>query len=335
MTLIHIEGFEGSGDTTAKLRDYVRKSYPSSGPDSRVGTLAAGRITGNSVHIPQYGFFMTKFTDRQTVTVGFGYKTTSWTNNHMVVIFRDGATWQVVLETVTGGELRILRNTTTLGTTSGLGCSANTWYYIELQCKIDNTTGTYELRVNEVNELSASGVDTQETGNATLNNVLFYCDQVADHYYDDIYILDDAGAINNDFLGEMQVIGLYVDGDGAVTDFTSSGGANYLDVDDGYILDTTDYVESSTPTDKDMYTFEDLAACDDIAGVMLNVDAIKTDVGDVTLNLFATFDAVDEETPKIMTGSWRAHQMLMETDPKSAAWTTANLNATQFGFEID
>ena len=336
MTLIHIEGFEGSGDDNTKLRSFIRKSYPSSGPDTSVGSLHAGRILGNSAYFIRYGFIMSKFTDRQTVTVGFGFKTNNWVDNNMVVVFRDEATWQIVLETVTaGGELRVLRNTTTLGTTSGLGCIANTWYYIELQVTIDNAAGSFELRVNEVNELSDTGIDTQESGNATLNNILFYSDIAADRYYDDIYILDDAGDINNDFLGEMQIIGLYVDGDGTVTDFTSTGGDNYEDVDDGYILDTTTYVESSTPTDKDMYTFGALGSYGSIAGVQLNVDALKTDAGDVTLNLIATFDAVDEEIAKVMTSDWGAHQMLMETDPKSAVWTLTNLNATQFGFEID
>ena len=335
MTLIHLEGFEGSGDTTTTLRDFLRKSYASSGPDTRIGTLSTGRITGNSMYLPQHGFNMTKFTNRQTVTVGFGFKTNNWINDNMVVTFGDENTGQIILETVTGGELKVLRSTTLLGTTTGLGCVADTWYYIELQATIDNTVGSFELRVNEVNELSASGIDTQESGSPTLNNINFYSDISANRWYDDIYILDDAGAINNDFLGEMQVIGLFVDGDGTDSDFTSSGGANYEDVDDGYILDTTNYVESSTPTNKDMYTFEALGDYGEIAGVLLNVDALKTDAGDVTLNLFATFDAVDVEVPKAMTASWGAHQMLRETDPKSNVWTKTNLNATQFGFEID
>ncbi|KKM83515.1 hypothetical protein LCGC14_1308590 [marine sediment metagenome] len=335
MTLIHIEGFEGSGDTNTTLRDFVRKTYASSGPDTRVGTLAAGRVSGNSAFIQRYGFFMSKFTNKTTVTVGFGFKTNSWTNDNMIVIFGDEGTWQIVLETVTGGELKVLRNTTTLDTTSGLSCIANTWYYIELQATIHNSAGSFELRVDEVNVLNGTGIDTQESGSATLNNIAFYSDATTDRYYDDVYILDDAGAINNDFLGDMQVIGLYVDGDGTDSDFTSSGGANYEDVDDGYILDTTNYVESSTPTNKDMYTFEALGDYGEIAGVLLNVDALKTDAGDVTLNLFATFDAVDVEVPKAMTASWGAHQMLRETDPKSNVWTKTNLNATQFGFEID
>ena len=184
MTLIHIEGFEASGDTTTTLRDYIRKSYASSGPDARIGTLAAGRVVGNSVYLGQHGFFMSKFTNKQTVTIGFGFKTNDWTNNNMVVMFRDEVARQIVLETVTGGELKVLRNITALGTTTGLGCVADTWYYIELQATIDNTIGSFELRVNEINELSASGIDTQESSSPTLNNVLFYNDfSGANHYY--------------------------------------------------------------------------------------------------------------------------------------------------------
>ncbi len=333
MTLIHIEGFEGSGNNDTLLRSFVDKSYAWAGPNTRL-QLSTGRIVGNSIKFTRYGYIGKGFTDRQTVTVGFGYKTNSWSTDKEFLIFKDDSTWQIVLETVTGGELKVLRNITTLGTTSGLGCVAGTWYYIELQVTIDNTVGSFELRVNEVNVLNASGIDTQESSNATANNIFFAGNEVVDRYYDDIYILDDAGAINNDFLGEMQVIGLYVDGDGIVNDFTSSGGDNYEDVDDGNILDITNYVESSTSTDKDMYTFEALGNYT-VAGVLLNVDALKTDAGDVTLNLFATFDAVDEEVSKPMTASWGAHQMLMETDPKDAVWTATNLGATQFGFEID
>jgi hypothetical protein len=335
MSLLHIEGFEGAGNSTALLRDYIRKSYAASGPDERVGTYTAGRVTGTAMYVPRYGYFDAKFVDKQTVTVGFGFKTSVWSTNNMIVLFRDEGAFQVVLETVTGGELRVLRNTTTLGTTAGLGAVVNTWYYIELQATIDNAAGSFELRVGGVNVLSASGVDTQESGNATLNNVLFYTDVSCYRYYDDVYILDDAGAINNDFLGVMQVIGLYVDGDGTVNDFTSTGGANYEDVDDGNIIDDdSTYVESATPTHMDMYTFDALGAYGSIAGVMLNVDAKKTDAGNVTLNLFATYDGVDEETPVSLTADYGAHQMLMETDPKDAPWTKATLDVTQFGFEI-
>ncbi len=334
MSLIHIEGFEGAGDTTSTLRDYMRKSYGSSGSDNRVGILTAGRVGGNAIVLTRYGVFISKFTNKTTVTVGFGFRTDVWQSNTIVTL-NDEATNQIVLKVFAGGELTILRNTTTLGTTSGLGCVADTWYYIELQATIHNTTGSFELRVNEVNELSDSNIDTQESSSPTLNNVQFYSGDATNRYYDDVYILDATGSINNDFLGEMQVIGLYVDGDGAVNDFTSSGGANYEDVDDGNILDTTTYVESAVSTNKDMYTFETLGDYGEIAGVLLNVDALKTDAGNVTLNLFATLDAVDEEVPKSLTASWGAYQMLMETDPKSIAWTKTNLTATQFGFEID
>ncbi len=335
MSLLYIEGFEGTGDTNATLRTFVRKTYPGSGTDAQVGFVSAGRVTGNSIYLQRYGNIATQFTASQTITVGFGFKISGWTNNISIVILKDGTTRQIVLETILGGELKVLRNTTSLGQTSGLGCVNHTWYYIELQVTIDNTIGSFELRVNGVNVLSASGIDTQESSSAIVGDVSFYSGMAANRFFDDIYVLNDAGAINNDFLGEMQVIGLYVDGDGVVNDFTSSGGANYEDVDDGFILNVSNYVESSTPTNKDMYTFEALGDYGHIAGVLLNVDALKTDAGDVTLNLFATLDAVNEETPKSMTASWGAHQMLMETDPKSAAWTKTNLNATQFGFEID
>lgn len=335
MSLLHIEGFEGAGDTNATLRTYMRKTYTISGPENLVGSISTGRVIGKSLYFIRYGFLTVRVSDPQTITVGFGFKTSSWANDNMVVIFGDSGDRNIVLETVAGGELKVLRNTTTLGTTAGLGCVANTWYYIELQATIDNAAGAYELRVNEINELSDTGVDTQHGSNASVNSIAFYSDVVGDRYFDDVYVLDGAGAINNDFLGEMLVVGLYVDGDGTVNDFTSSGGDNYEDVDDGNILDVATYVESSTPTDKDMYTFDTLGDYGYIAGILLNVDAMKTDAGDVTLNLFATFDAVDEETPKTLTGSWGAYQMLMETDPKSDAWTKTNLTVTQFGFEID
>ncbi len=52
MTLLYIEGFEGSGDTNTTLRDFMRKSYPGSSSEADVGFTSAGRINGKAIYSP-------------------------------------------------------------------------------------------------------------------------------------------------------------------------------------------------------------------------------------------------------------------------------------------
>lgn len=127
-------------------------------------------------------------------------------------------------------RLRVMRGATELARTDrrfDIGSSSNEqgddpwgWIYFEFKVTIDDTVGSFELRYHQraghVGQQTAtwdsasSGLDTQaqatsganrfelsfETGGGTTRRVLF----------DDIYVLDSTGTVNNDFLGRTAVV---------------------------------------------------------------------------------------------------------------------------------
>jgi hypothetical protein len=94
------------------------------------------------------------------------------------------------------------------GPTTSLATSAtvqplNTWIHIEVKFKVDNATGSYEVWINGVQDaaLTASGVDTQVTANATASHAILNCTASYVWYCDDFNVKDDTGSVANGFNG--------------------------------------------------------------------------------------------------------------------------------------
>ena len=104
---------------------------------------------------------------------------------------------------------------------------------------------------------SDTGVDTQNGGVAQIDNIELHGASSPDPVFDDIYVLDDAGSDNTDFLGDCRVETIFPDADGNENDFTASPAvSNYLNVDDGGSPDDdTTYNWSATATDRELYAF--------------------------------------------------------------------------------
>jgi hypothetical protein len=82
------------------------------------------------------------------------------------------------------------------------------WYYVELQVTArDGTDGVYELRIDEVTEFSGSMVNLANTATDGVD-VISFSSASTNTLWDDIYILDDQGGQNDDFLGDSAVRGI-------------------------------------------------------------------------------------------------------------------------------
>ncbi len=114
-----------------------------------------------------------------------------------------------------GRNFQVFRGTTLIETTAALIDNiehifrSHGWHYIEMKVTIDDTVGAYEVRLNGVTILSDSGVDTKRSTNAYATHAIFgqmYTSN-EDNYWvlDSMYVCDDEGSINNDFLGAVRV----------------------------------------------------------------------------------------------------------------------------------
>lgn len=294
--------------------------------------------------------FVEKTIDSQQdwiVGVAFQVKSTLPTTDIPIIEFYDSGTVQVRLVIGGSGILKIQRGTTNL--TDGesiLNITPNTWYYIEFKAQISDSIDADSciVRVNGVEWINvATSQDTKVTANATSDVIRFPASETGrSFYYDDLYICDDSGSKNNDFLGDVKVVALFPDGNGNSSDFDGSDGNqvdNFEMVDEVTPDDDTTYIESSTVGHIDLHTFDDLPETPDtIFGVQLNTLVKKDDAGTRTIRAVARPTSVDKfgtgKSPS--NGSYRGEQEIWEDDPQAtAAWTESTLNATEFGIEIE
>jgi len=232
---------------------------------------------------------------------------------------------------------------------SGVGATstvlvAGNWYYVELKFFSHNSTGTIEICINGVSELAATGKDTLLNDNGVTALVIgstIPVTTVPSIDFDDLYIADTSGSVNNDFLGDVQVKQLIPTGNGNSSQFVGSDADstdNYLLVDDdGVPDDDSTYVESPTTTNKDTYAYENLpAAVVTVKAVCVKVLGKKVDVGAADLKTVARSNGTEADSAAIgMTTSYTAKAGIFEVDPDtSAAWLPAAVDAAEFGIKV-
>lgn len=285
--------------------------------------------------------YLVKILDQQaTWTAGFAIKNNSWTTGMRFFGFADNnPTFQMEIGCDSAGHLRLTRNNTVLATGTTV-LSNGVFYYIEFKVTINSSTGAYELRINGNTELSASGTNTQATGNAWADR--FYlgdfsvgggetCDVC------DLYVLDGTGSVNNTFLGDCRVDALFPSGAGNYTQLTPSAGSNYAAVDEKAQNGDTDYVESGTVSQKDSYAYGDLAtSTGSVFGVQLVPFARKTDAGTRSIKGLARLSSTDvlDSTDKTLSSSYAYYPDVRETKPGGGSWAISDVNSAEFGVQV-
>jgi len=213
------------------------------------------------------------------------------------------------------------------------------WYYIEWKVLFSNTVGTVEVRVNEKTVINLTGQDTiHSDAFMPVTGYGIMGPTSAGMYTDDLYICDGKGDENNDFLGDVSVVGLFPSGAGAHSDFTPSGEAtNYECVDDPFAIDfDTTYVGSSISGEIDTYEFDQLPSCE-VLGVQYNIFA-RAEVGSRVLRPIFRSGGVDHEfSGEIVVGAgWSMEIVMMDyiSPATDSQWTDDEINAGEFGYQI-
>lgn len=271
-------------------------------------------------------------------TVGMAYRQTQAFSG-ILFNMRDDLTSQLNVITISGGEIRIRRANVTLETTSGLGLADQTWHYIELKAKIDNSTGTYEIKVDGQTVMSDTGVDTQGSANNVVNRLEILGNSTQDTQYDDIYFLDVSGSDNTTFLGEVRIETVFPDALGNENDFTASPAVDqHLNVDDGVTPDDdTTYNHSATATDRELYGF---AALQGNVGTVFAVNAImlvrKEEAGFREVRVIARSNVTEVEgSNEALAIDYVYKNHIYENDPNGGIdWTETSVNAAQFGLDL-
>lgn len=213
-------------------------------------------------------------------------------------------------------------------------------YYIEFRALVADVGGAAQVWVDEVEWINFSG-DTQQTAQSGVTSVGWGGDN--SWRWDDPYVLDTSGTVNNARLGDIACAGLLVTGAGDAAQFTPVGAAaNWDCVDEVPPDDATTYAHSSTVDQRDLHVLEDLSAeLTDVKGVVLAARAQKSDAGTANIALGVKYDSNGDGTPdteswgadQALSTAWAYHKRVLDQHPDGTGWTRAKVNALQVGYK--
>jgi len=281
------------------------------------------------------------FTSRATYIVGFAFAAAEiLTNGITIMSLRDAGTEQVSIRLSSAGGLAISRDGTTLQSSS-VPLTVGVHYSIEVKVTIGNS-GSWSVRLNQTVVLSGSG-DTQNTANATADEVVLgttvnYDNQQTRMYYDDLWICDDSGSVNNDFLGDIRVQYIAPNGAGGVTQWTPSAGSNYQNVDDAAPNDDTDYNSDATAGDRDTYALGNLTpSAASVKGIQMITHARKDDAGTRTLAPVLRIGGVNYDQASLpnLSSTYQCLPLVVEASPAtSSPFTVSEINGMEAGVKL-
>lgn len=326
MTLVLIDGCEDFSSVT------------NSGSTSVVGRY------NNGFNVPQgqrfdYNLLTTDQTDTLTVGAAFRFQVMP-TSGETFLTFRSdaGATSHLEMQLNANGSLTVLRPFTAIATTAASLVTAGKWFYIEMQGKLHDTTGTLTVRVDGAQVATFSG-DTKNAGTKTVfDQVRFSCgfSGATAIQVDDLYI---ASGVGDPFLGSITVETLYPNGNGNVNQWIGSDGDstdNYLLVDE-VPHNTTDYVSTGTIGQQDLYALGNLTHTDGtIVGICHSAHVMRTDAVTAVNVKLVNRRAADNKSAAFPLGTaYRSYEYCLTVDPETGLpFTIANVNALQSGVEL-
>lgn len=336
MTLKWYDGAEVWANST-----YASRAYASA---SGYGVGTPGRVSPGARYISQSaaGVLTTpSLGSTNTWVVGFGFYCT--VAGFKLKVLRSSSE-QCRIECFANGgnfEFRLYRNTTLIGTSSVF--AGSTWHFFEFKVTVRGSpNGVYELRRNESSILSGSGVGLTFTGSDGADAFTFENAGASAVRLDDIYILDDAGSIRNDFLGEVVAFESLPTAEGHQNDFTPSTGTNNAALvdDPSTTASNTDYASSDTNAQEDYYDMAAMPATGigQILALKLSASLAMATAGSRTIR-YRSYVAATEYTEganQVVNGTSLVElPVISEQNQNTAAdWTKSDVDAAEFGIEV-
>jgi hypothetical protein len=228
---------------------------------------------------------------------------------------------------------------TVLGSSAAGVLSANVYAYVELKVLLSDTVGTVTVRVNGLPVITRTAQDTAQGSlvwtAAWIGNVTSTISASLD--FDDLYVCDGSGAAPcNDLLGDVRVDVRLPTAAGASTGWTPSAVVNWQNVDDATPNDDTDYNATTTLSATDTFVTQDAPVVGaTIFGLQHCLNAKKMDTGTCTVAPVIRHGGVDYPGVHLAPSTAYAYALaIAAVNPATgAAWTEADFNAAEFGYQ--
>jgi hypothetical protein len=329
MALLYIDGFDGYTDTT------LRWTHTSSGVPTIGGSFARTGGGGMEVSSSPADRYVDVDSEANTAVFGFAWQhPASGFSGVTLIASLILETGSLVTVSLDASDQFEIDNNIGADSISSLTAIADTWYYIELKMvgsPIEDDQ-LIELYVDGVLVTSVSGTGTFTSGPPRISGM-----RLTNGYYDDLYFLDGSGTTNNDVLGPRIIETLYPDGT-STGNFTATGaGTNHGAVNETPADDDTSYVSSSTSTNQDIYTFDNMSTTlGQVNGVQMTTHARKDNPGSRTYQHIYKDGVPETNGATIYTsGSYQHNVEMQEQNPNTSAdWTISEVNSSEFGYEV-
>lgn len=343
MAVLWIEGFETHQTSANFDRRYAL----------RTGSVAfqSGRVFGSAASIQASVLVTPAFATGLETTVGFAFgvnllaQVGGLNSGSQGLYIERGGVEQVHLEFVNNAgsfEVRVMRGATQLGITTSTFVYGS-WHHFELKVVPNTSTGSFELRHNEVNVLSASGINTAGSGSNQADGfALRFSTTSTNARFDDIAVWGGSGVTPTNFVGDCIVEGILITGAGATTQWTPATGSNFQNVDDAPNsgpTDTSNFNSSDTVGQQDLYAYSDLTQVDGtILAVQLDTQLAMSTTG--SRNVKTKYrdpdtTVVDIATHAITQPVYSSVADVMSVNPNTGSpWDVTEIDGGQFGVEV-
>jgi hypothetical protein len=268
--------------------------------------------------------------------LGFAVQLPVTTASVQIATIFDGTTEQCSIRTNASSVITVNQGTTVKATGSTVISSA-TWYYIEFKFTINGSTGVAQVKLNGAAEIASTGsLDLTGTANNYWNGIALNRPNISTQF-DDVYLLDTTTGSNTDFLGPVQVVARYPDGNGNASSWTPNGGSNMGCVSEPYEDGHTSFVQSATANQIDTYTMQNLpAAAGSVYALAQHTVAAQDGGAARTIAPVYRISGTDYVGTNVNTSA--SYQFLSEvkdvSPATSAAWTVAEVDGLESGFKL-
>ncbi len=349
MTLIYGTGF----DLCTTFADAVLDGWSIGTGTGTVDIQTANGRNGNAcLRINRSGNSVTAQRTFGTQTgqtyIGFAHFMNTNAAIQAMVSIQDSGSNQFWVYLNADGSLVVQRGgATTLGSTAAGTFTANTYHFFEIGFVIaGGTSGSVTIRRNQTTVLTLTGINTQATGNASWNQIAFggggnlNQSSGVDFRYDDFYVCNSLGSVNNNFLGDIGVRAALpnaVGTNGGFAQTGGSGGGHYTAVNEKPNDGDSSYVSSSTIDTIDTYTYPALAGnVANIFGVLAKPVARKDDAGNRHISTRYRASGGSEldftATDMTLTTTYTQGMQIQELNPVTGlAWTASDISTGEFG----
>lgn len=261
----------------------------------------------------------------------FRYAVKPAANSEVMYSSGSGSGNSIFVRLNSGGNLEVYGNTT-LEDTGATVLAQDTWYQIRIN--VNSADDSYVLQINGATELSGTlSVDVGTLNNATFGKNPDYNGNSVDFYYDDC-ICDDSAFPS----GDVKILGISPTANGSTMSWSAGTGASdYTQVNEIPGSDA-EYVQCPTTGNPNIayFALQDCATVG-ISGTILSLLALIRTRENITatsatkLSLKSGATASETTTRNGTTGA-STQKKVFNTDPNtSAPWTTAGLDAVEFG----